>query len=143
MLALATERSTRVDPPAREIETVLDDDFALSIDLARHDGDPAAARRRCAEVLVGIVEGRRDLVEELRLRYLRRLHHASDDFEATEALRVVEAALSLIPLPEDPGVLQHRARRSRRRWWRRRREAPGTTDVATRPPRAGATTDAR
>jgi hypothetical protein len=34
---------------------------------------------------------------------------------------VVEAALSLIPRPEDPGVERHRTRQLRRRWWRRRR----------------------
>jgi hypothetical protein len=65
-------------------------------------------------MLVGIVGSRREPLEELRLGYLRRLHRASDDFEATEGLRVVEAALSLIPHPVDPATEQRRTR------WRRR-----------------------
>jgi hypothetical protein len=83
-------------------------------------GDPAAARRRRAEVLVALAGGRKEPVEELQLRYLGRLHRASDDFGATEGLRVVEAALSLIPHPEELAAEQRRAKRPRRRWWRRR-----------------------
>jgi hypothetical protein len=120
VVATTKERSDRIDLPAREIARILDDDFPSWIDVTPHVDDPAAARRRCAEMLVEIVGGRRDLVEGLRLRYLGRLHRASDDFEATEGLRVVEAALSLIPRPEDPGTERRRKRLSRRRWWRRK-----------------------
>jgi hypothetical protein len=115
-----TERSTRDDVPAREIARVFDDDFPSVIEVSPRSGDATAARRRSADVLVGIARGRRDLLEELRLGYLRRLHRASDDYEATQGLRVVEAALSLIPHPEEPGAEQHRTRQPRRRWWRRR-----------------------
>ncbi len=76
--------------------------------------DPAAARRRDAEALLATVEGRRERLESLRLRYLRRLHRASDDFEATEALRVVERAMSMIPYAEDPREERRRAHRARR-----------------------------
>jgi hypothetical protein len=122
VVAALKEPSTRVDGPVREIAKVFDDDnFLPLIDVAPHGVDPAASRWRCAQVLVEIAGGRREPVEELRLRYLQRLHRASDDFDATEGLRVVEAALSLIPRPEDPGVERHRTRQLRRRWWGRRR----------------------
>jgi hypothetical protein len=119
--AALREPSTRVNVPVREIVKDVDDNVLPLIDVAPHDGNPAASRARRAEVLVELAGGRREPVEELRLRYLRRLDRASDDFDATEALRVVEAALSLIPRPKDPGVERHRMRQERRRWWRGRR----------------------
>jgi hypothetical protein len=79
---------------------------------------PASERRRRAETLVALAGGRRKPLEELRSRYLQRLHRASDDFEATEGLRVVGVALSLRPDPE--WAWQHRERQPRRRWWSRR-----------------------
>jgi hypothetical protein len=54
----------------------------------------------------------------MQSRFVQRLHRASDDFEATELLRVVETALSLTPEPES--TWQRRERQPRRRWWRRR-----------------------
>ena len=63
------------------------------------DGDSAAERRRRAEALASLAGGRVPL-EELRSGFIYRLHRASDDFAATEGLRAVEAALSLIPRAE-------------------------------------------
>ena len=57
------------------------------------------ARLHQAEELVNLAAGRREPLEQLRSDYLRLLHGASDDLAATEALRVVEAALRLIPRP--------------------------------------------
>jgi hypothetical protein len=119
VVATRTERPSRVEVPAGEIAPVPDDDFLSSIEVSPQGGDPAAARRRRAEVLVAFAGGRRGPLEELRLRYLRRLHRASGDFKATEGLRVVEAALA-DPHPEGPGAERRRARQPRRRWWRRR-----------------------
>jgi hypothetical protein len=82
-------------------------------------GNSAASRRNRARVLVALSGGRRELLEELRSEYLKRLHGASDDFEATDGLRVAEAALALIPRLDGPGAAQRRTERPRRRWWRR------------------------
>jgi hypothetical protein len=118
VVATPTERPSRAEGPRGGTREVLDNDFLASIEVAPHGADPVAERRRHATVLVALVRGRREPIEELRLRYLRRLHRASDDFGATEGLRVVEAALSLIPYPEAHAPKQRRTRRSRRRWWR-------------------------
>ena len=66
--------------------------------------DPAAERRFEAERLVAAIGGDRDLLDRLRSAFLGRLHRASDDFGATEGLRVVEAALWLIPWPEGSSI---------------------------------------
>jgi hypothetical protein len=61
-------------------------------------GEPpmsAAERRsRRADELIASVDGRRDLVEQMRADLQDRLHRRSDDFEATAQLRVVETALT-------------------------------------------------
>jgi hypothetical protein len=80
--------------------------------------DPASDRRRQAETLVAFAGGRREPIEELRSQYLQRLHRASDDFEATEGLRVVDVALSLSADPE--WASQHAERKLRPRWWQQR-----------------------
>jgi hypothetical protein len=59
--------------------------------------DPAAGRRRKARDLAAALGGRRAALEELRSGFLRRLHRASDDFDATEGLRVTELALRMTP----------------------------------------------
>jgi hypothetical protein len=81
----------------------------------------AGERRRGAEALAAMAGGRAPL-EAVRSAFIHRLHRASDDFEATEGLRVVEAALSLIPWPEQPAGRDGRRRPPRR--WFRRRESP-------------------
>ena len=65
------------------------------------------ARLHQAEELVNLAAGRREPLERLRSDYLRLLHDASDDFTATEALRVVEEALRLIPRPAGIWAWQH------------------------------------
>jgi hypothetical protein len=77
----------------------------------------AADRRRRAHVLVALAGGRRERLEDLRAGYLNRLHRASNDFAATDGLRVVEAALALVPRAELPDSARTR-RRPTRRWWR-------------------------
>ncbi|MGH9250295.1 MAG: hypothetical protein ACRD0W_12345 [Acidimicrobiales bacterium] len=116
--AIPSARPSRAEVPRGGTREVLDNNFLASIEVPPDGPNPVAQRRRHAEVLVALVGGCRERVEELRLRYLRRLHRASDDFGATEGLRVVEAALSLIPYPEAHAPTQRRTRRSRRRWWR-------------------------
>ena len=76
------------------------DDVLTWIEMPPEGDAPAAERRRRAEQLVAVVGGDRDHLERLRSTYLRRLHQASDDFGATAGLRVVEAALCLIPWSE-------------------------------------------
>ena len=50
-----------------------------------------------AEALLADARGRREPLERLRASYQQRLRRASDDFEATDGLRVVERALTLLP----------------------------------------------
>jgi hypothetical protein len=86
------------------------------------DPDPVAERRRRAERLVVMAGRERWPLEDLRDRYVKRLHSAGPDFVATEALRTVEIALSMTPRPEDL-VRQERERERSRGWrqrWRRR-----------------------
>jgi hypothetical protein len=114
--ATLLERRTHADEPAPEIADVLDDDH-----LARISGLPRDAggkRGRQVEALVSRVGESAAPLEELRVRYQRRPHRASDDFEATEGLRVLEAALSRIPRPEGVWAWQRREREPRRSWWR-------------------------
>jgi hypothetical protein len=70
-----------------------------------------AAERRTqqAEQLIASVDGRRDLVEQMRADLQGRLHRRSDDFEATTQLRVVEAALTRLapPLERRLAVSRH------------------------------------
>jgi len=104
--------------PEREIADVLDDDHLARISGLQ--GDPGDERRRRVEALLTSVDGNVAPLEELRSRYQRRLHRASDDLDATVRLRVVEAALSRIPSPEGMWAWQRREGEPRRRWWRRR-----------------------
>ena len=82
--------------------------------------DRAEQRHRQAKQLAVLVDGDREPLEELRARFQRRLHRASDDFDASEQLRTVELALSMTPRLAGPLTWQRRERR-RGRWWRRRR----------------------
>jgi hypothetical protein len=61
--------------------------------------DDSDARLHQAEELVKFADGRREPLERLRSDYLRLLHAYSGDLAATEALRVVETSLRLIPRP--------------------------------------------
>jgi hypothetical protein len=77
-------------------------------------GKTRSARTRRAEALVSRTRGDAALLEALRADYVQRLHHASNDFEATEGLRIIEAALAMIPRPEWSWQRRERKRRERR-----------------------------
>jgi hypothetical protein len=96
-------------------------DLLTQIQIPPNGEDPDAARRRLAELLAAAAGGKREPLEQLRARFIRRLHLASDDFAATAGLRVAEAALTLVPRPDGVWDMGHQARvEPRRRWWRRR-----------------------
>lgn len=119
MVATLQARSSLVEAPARDVADPPGDFLAL-IQTPPQGDDPAAERRRRAEQLVAVADGRREPLEQLRSRFIRRLHRASDDFEATEGLRVVEAALWLIPRAGAVRANEGREHPGRqRRWWRR------------------------
>jgi hypothetical protein len=70
------------------------------IQISPQGEDPDEVRRRLAGMLTAAAGGNREPLEQLRARFLRRLHLASDDFAATAGLRVTEVALALVPRPE-------------------------------------------
>jgi hypothetical protein len=115
----AGARGTQHRNDAADLAPILDDGVLAwiqtppSVQIPPQDDDLAAQRCRKVEALVAMDNGRAPL-EALRAVFISRLHRASDDFEATEGLRVVEAALSLIPWPE-PAHARDRRRRPRRR----------------------------
>lgn len=59
--------------------------------------DASFSRRDRAQALVALGGGRREPLEQGLAYFQNRLHQASDDYAATEGLRVVEAALRLVP----------------------------------------------
>jgi hypothetical protein len=77
------------------VATVLSDDVLAQIEAPTQRGEPAAELRRRTELLVAALNGDRERLFELRSLLLLRLHRASDDFGATEGLRVVERALAM------------------------------------------------
>ena len=98
MIATPQARSF-VEDIARDIAELVGAEFCARIQTPPRGEDPAAERRRRVEALVAVTDGRREPLEQLRSHFTRRLHRASDEFAATEGLRVVEAALSSIPRP--------------------------------------------
>jgi hypothetical protein len=117
--ATVHERSAQAEASHREIAEILDDEFLTGMRSSPVATDPAVVRRHQVEALVHVADGRRELLEALRLRFQGRLHAASDDLEATEGLRVVEAALALVARPDEEFWGQQR--RKLRRLARRRR----------------------
>ena len=77
------------------VMTVIDDVLAQFEAPTRRD-DSGAERRRRAGMLAAALDGDRERLFELRSLFLLRLHRASDDFGATEGLRVVESAIAMI-----------------------------------------------
>jgi hypothetical protein len=103
--ATLQQRSRERKQP-RELRIAVDEDrSALRFDSVD------AARRHRAEALVDLVGRDRSQLEALRSRYLERLHRASDDFAATEDLRIVEHALVLVPGTHADSAWQDRVRR--------------------------------
>jgi hypothetical protein len=78
------------------VVAVLKDDVLAQIEAPTRRDDPEAERRRRAEMLVAALDGDRERLFELQSLFLLRLHRASDDFGATEGLRVVESAIAMI-----------------------------------------------
>jgi hypothetical protein len=78
------------------VVAVLKDDVLAQIEAPTRRDDPKAERRRRAEMLVAALDGDRERLFELQSLFLLRLHRASDDFGATEGLRVVESAIAMI-----------------------------------------------
>lgn len=115
MVATLQDRPSAVEEPIWNDVPVLEDDLLARMDVHAERGDHAVERRRSAERLLAITGGRREPLEELRSRFWERLHRASDDFDATEGLRVTEAALALIPWPDGAGRARERSRTRRRR----------------------------
>jgi hypothetical protein len=121
VLTALEERPTRVEESRREIAEILDDDHLVRMHGSALHGDPAIERRRRVEALVRAADGRREPLEELRFDLQQRLHAASDDFDATEGLRVVDDALPLVDRPGEEfwqkqrGKLRRLARRRRLR----------------------------
>ena len=86
--------------PTRTPDVAHDQAGVAGVALAPDEAASGSRRRRSqVEELVAIADGRRESVEQRRAYFLKRLHRASNDFDATEGLRVVEAALRLIPRP--------------------------------------------
>jgi hypothetical protein len=105
------------------VRTCLDrGDIARATDAtASMDADDPARLRALADALVATTGGSRDLLEAIRRRYQTRLHAASDDFAATQGLRVVELALSRVSPTCGPSDGPRRRTKARRRRWPRRR----------------------
>ena len=120
MVATTQERSSRVEE-VFDIADLLGQAFFELIQTPPPVDDPGSERRRRAEALAAVADGNRGLLEQLRYGFIRRLHRTSDDFAASEGLRVVEAALSLVPRPQGAWAWERRPqRRPRARWWRRK-----------------------
>jgi hypothetical protein len=81
----------------------------------------AAKRLDQAQELVALAGCRREPLDRMRVGYQRRLLAASDDFDATDGLRVVELALSLVPRQDGPWTAQSREAHAPLPWWGRRR----------------------
>ncbi len=75
---------------------VQEHDVLAQIEAPTRGVDPGAERRQRAEKLIAALDGHRERFFELQSLYILRLHRASDDFRATEGLRVVESAIAMI-----------------------------------------------
>jgi hypothetical protein len=85
-----------------------------------HPSDAAAERACLVEQFLTRAAGDRESLEELRAQLLEQMHRPGDRADAAAELRVVEAALELMPpAVEDPWTWQQRVRRRRRGRWRR------------------------
>lgn len=107
MVGTLHDRSLRADARPLSSAPLFDDDLRARIQAATHDEDPDVHRRRQAQDLIALTGCRRETLERLRSDYQQRLHFASDDFDATEGLRVVGLALELIPGPDGPWTAQY------------------------------------
>jgi hypothetical protein len=68
-----------------------------ALEMPSETASDSCSRKSQAKGLVALADGRRESLEQRRAYFQKRLHQASNDLAATEGLRVVEAALRLIP----------------------------------------------
>jgi hypothetical protein len=121
VVATPEQRTSLADEDARDIAELLGEHAVARIQTPPQGDDPAAERRLRAEALVAVAGGRPEPLERLRYSFIDRLRRASDDFAATEGLRVVETALSLVFRPDGVwGSGRHDRYRPR---WRRRKSS--------------------
>jgi len=86
------------DKQMRAVPAVPIDDVGVNeVETLNAAQDGSFSRRSQAGALVALDGGQRELLEQRLVEFQNRLHHASNDFAATEGLRVVEAALRLVP----------------------------------------------
>jgi len=130
MVAVAVD--SRIDVEALSLGERRGEAGGPQVDPVADPVDITTERHRRATGLVEIAGGRRGALEELRFRLIARLHRPGDDFAAIEGLRVVEAALSMIPRPVGLWAWQQRERDRRVRWWHRRRTHLRGREVARR-----------
>jgi hypothetical protein len=104
-----------------EGEAPIKEDPVASVNPSVRDDTPSGDRWHRARGLVALAACRREPLERMRAGYQRRLHAASDDFDATDALRVVELALSVVGRSDGPWTAQSREAHAPGPWWRRRR----------------------
>jgi hypothetical protein len=76
-------------------------DPELTISRAVALGAAGADHLQAAEELVRTSAGRRELLESARDHFIARLHADVADYEATKALRLVNAALSQLGWPTE------------------------------------------
>jgi len=82
----------------RAVPAVPIDDVGVNeVETLNAAQDGSFSRRSQAGALVALDGGQRELLEQRLVEFQNRLHNASNDFAATEGLRVVEAALRLVP----------------------------------------------
>ena len=72
------------------------DDVLADLEAPTRADDPDAERWRRAQLLLAAIDGDRERLFELQSLFILRLHRASDDFGASEGLRVVESAIAMI-----------------------------------------------
>jgi hypothetical protein len=77
------------------MDDVITDDVRALIEAPTQRDDSGAERRR-AEELVSALDGDRERLFELQSLFILRLHRASNDFGASEGLRVVESAIAIV-----------------------------------------------
>ena len=78
------------------MSATLNDDVLADLEAPTRSGDPDQDRWRRAQILLVTIDGDRERLFELQSLFILRLHRASDDFGATEGLRVVESAIAIV-----------------------------------------------
>ena len=122
MLPLQQHRPSYMKELTGHLVDVFGADLLTQVQIPPNGDDADAARRQLAGMLAAAAGGDRVPLEQLRARFIKRLHVASDDFAATAGLRATEAALALVPRPDGVWAWGDREpTQPRRRWWRRRR----------------------